>query len=218
LTPKAIRILLADDHAMFVQAIRVLLDSQPDMKVVATASHGRDAMRLIIEDPPDVVVMDVAMPELNGLEATRHILASELSVRVLCLSGQTHERTVIEAMRAGALGFVLKTSPVEELLQAIRTVGQGELYLSPSVASVVISSLGRPPGHEGVSPISVLSPREREVLQLMAEGRSTKGVASLLHVSVKTAESHRRNLMQKLHIDNVADLTKLAVREGLTSL
>jgi DNA-binding NarL/FixJ family response regulator len=222
----SIRILLADDHTMIRQGLRSLLNAQPDFDVVAEASDGRAAVEAASELQPDVVVMDVRMPDLNGIDATRQVLATRPGAKVIALSASTDERTTGEMLRAGASGYVHKDAAFDELATAVRTVMQGKVYLSPSIArNVVIDFVrstnvaGRPPSSpRNGSVFDVLSTREREVLQLMAEGRATKEIAVDLNVSVKTVETHRRNLMEKLNLDSVAELTKYAVREGLTSL
>ena len=211
------RILLVDDHRMIRQGIRALLNDQNGLEVVGEAENGREAVQMIKELTPNVVVMDLHMPELNGVDATRQAVALRPGIKVICLSANSDERMTAEMLQAGAAGYVLKESAFEELAVAIKTVMANKVYLSPSVARVMVGELIR---NRSVQPsvFSVVSSREREVLQLIAEGKSTKQVAYQLHVSVKTAESHRRNLMEKLKIDNIADLTKYALREGLIAL
>ena len=202
---------------MIRQGIRALLNDQSGFEVIGEAENGREALKLVRELSPDVIVMDLHMPELNGVDATRQAVAAKPGVKVICLSANSDERMTAEMLQAGAAGYVLKESAFEELVGAIKTVMANKVYLSPSVARVMVGELVR---NRGVQPsvFSAVSAREREVLQLIAEGKSTKQVAFHLHVSVKTAESHRRNLMEKLKIDNIADLTKYALREGLISL
>ena len=212
-----IRILLADDHRMIRQGLKSLLEKHVDMKVVGEAENGRDAVAMVAEHRPDVVVMDLHMPELNGVDATRGAIAAHPGVKVICLSAHANERMTAEILKAGAAGYVLKEGAFDELNTAIRTACGGKVYLSPSVASMLVNDLVRGRG-EPASVFSTLSNREREVLQLITEGKTTKEIAFNLHVSVKTAETHRRNLMEKLQIDSIAELTKFALREGLTSL
>ena len=211
-------ILLADDHRMVRQGLRSLLSKEPDFDVVGEAEDGRTAVKLTNDLVPAIVVMDVRMPELNGIEATRQILAEHPATKVIGLTGQFHPELAHEMLRAGASGYVLKDSAVDELTNAIHAVLKGEIYLSPSVLGVMVNDFIRADGDGRASVFTDLSPREREVLQLVAEGKSTKQTATMLNVSVKTIETHRRNLMEKLKLDNVADLTKYAIRQGLASL
>jgi DNA-binding NarL/FixJ family response regulator len=212
-----LRILLVDDHQILRQGLRHLLERQEGMTVVAEASDGRRAVELVREHRPDVVVMDVAMPELNGVDATRQILAELEGTKVVALSMHSGRRYIAEMLRVGASAYLLKDSAFDELVQAIRTVSSGQTYLGSGVASVVVSDyLERLADEERASP--PLTPREREVVQLLAEGRSTRQVADRLHVSIKTVETHRRQIMRKLEISSIAELTKYAVREGLSSL
>ena len=212
------RILIADDHRIVREGLRSLLDEQPDMQVIAEADNGRDAVERVDELAPDVVVMDVAMPQLNGIEATRRIVRGRPGTKVIALSMHADRRFTAEMLRAGAAGYLVKDSAFEELVTAIRAVVEGKVYLSPHIADVVVDDyVRRLPGDEpGV--YTALSAREREVLQLLAEGKATKEVARVLHVSVKTVETHRRQIMQKLDLHSVAELTKYAIREGLTSV
>jgi DNA-binding NarL/FixJ family response regulator len=214
----SINILLADDHQIVRSGLRNLFEAEKDMKVVAEADNGRLAVQLAKELAPNVVVMDITMPDLNGVEATRQIVADSPSTRVVALSAHTDRHFVTEALRAGAAGYLPKTSAFDELVTAVRTVAAGKVYLSPSVANVVIESYVRGDTAEGRSAFALLSTREREVLQLMAEGQATKEVARTLHVSVKTVETHRAKIMDKLNLHSVAELTKYAIREGLTSV
>jgi DNA-binding NarL/FixJ family response regulator len=219
-----INILVADDHQMLRAALRTLLESQPDMHVVGEASDGRSAVTAAAELRPDVVVMDVNMPDLNGIEATREIRAGGgdgIVPRVVGLSAFVDRRNMLEMFRAGATGYVFKTCAFEELAKAVRTVAGADLYVSPAVADVVVQEClsGATTGGGGPAPgADRLSEREREILTLVAEGKSTKEVAFALGVSVKTIETHRRNLMEKLGLDSVAALTSYAVAEGLAPL
>jgi len=211
------RIIIADDHKIMREGLRYLLGREPELDVVAEADNGRDAVRLAEEHKPDVVLMDVSMPEMNGIEATRRIIAELDGIKVLTLSMHADKRYVVEALSAGAKGYILKDCASDELLGAIRAILAGELYLCSKVAGCIVNDyLG---GHRApTSSLAVLSPREREVLQLIAEGKSTKEAAFTLSVSVKTVETQRASIMRKLGLSSVADLTKFAIREGLVSL
>lgn len=212
-----VRILLVDDHHMIREGLRSLLENDTGFEIVGEADNGRRAVELAAEVKPDVVIMDVAMPTLNGVEATQRILQNAPGTKVVALSMHTDRQYVGRMLEAGACAYVLKDSAFEELAVAIETVLSGRTYLCPRVASVVVDSYVRKPA-EGKDTIARLTPREREVLQLTAEGHSTKEIAFSLNVSVKTIETHRRNIMEKLDIHSVAELTKYAVRLGLTSL
>ena len=213
-----IRVLIADDHKIMLAGLRSLLEKQDDFEVVAEAPNGRKAVQLAQEKEPDVVVMDVSMPDLNGIEATTQITESLPATRVIALSMHSDKRFVMGMLRAGASGYLLKDCASQELATAIHRVAEGKKYLSPEITGVVIDDflLGAPA--EETAAASPLSAREREVLQLIAEGWSTKQIAAHLYVSIKTIETHRRQLMKKLDLHNIADLTKYAIREGLTSI
>lgn len=213
-----IRTLIADDHMIFREGLRTLLKNHPDIEVVGEADNGRTAVGLARELHPDVVIMDVAMPDLNGIEATRQINESKLGIRVLALSMHSDRRFVIRMLQAGVSGYLLKDCAFEELALAIQTVMDGKIYLSPGVTGVVVEDYKHQLASADVAEAPVLTPREREVLQLLAEGRSTKETAGLLGVSVKTVETHRKQIMDKLDLHSVAELTKYALREGITSL
>ncbi len=214
----SIRILLADDHKITRQGLRSLLDKEFDMEVVAEAEQGRTAVRLVRDLLPDVVIMDVSMPDLNGMEATRQIVGEFSGVKVVALSMHSDTLFVSEMLKSGASGYLLKDCAFEELARAIRTVVAGRTYLSPSVSGVVVNVYLHRLSKADFSGLEVLTDREREVLQLLAEGKSTKQIALKLHISVKTVETHRRQIMNKLDIHTVAELTKYAIRKGLTSL
>jgi DNA-binding NarL/FixJ family response regulator len=212
-------VILADDHQVIREGLRNLISDQDDMEVVAEASNGREAIDLCGEMDPDVVVMDVAMPDLNGIEATRQIISDSPNTKVLALSMHADKHYAAGMLGAGASGYVLKDCAFDELADAIRRVSEGDSYLSDRIEGVVLRDyVERLSGEGGESAFSVLTDREREVLQLVAEGHTTKQIASDLHVSVKTIESHRQNIMDKLEIRSIAELTKYAIREGLTSL
>lgn len=214
----AIRIILADDHKIIRQGLRSLVEQQPDMEVLAEAKEGRTAVKLTDELRPDVVIMDVAMPELNGVEATRKIVDQDRHLHVVALSMHKERQYVARMLEAGASGYLLKDCAFEELVDAIRTVVRGQTYLSPKITGTVVDDYVRNMPRDQLAVQQELTPREREVLQLMAEGQSTKEIARTLDVSVKTIETHRRNTMKKLEVDSVAELTKYAIREGLTTL
>jgi DNA-binding NarL/FixJ family response regulator len=213
----SITILLADDHQVVRQGLKSLLDRYPDLKVVGEAADGRTAVRLAKELSPDVVVMDIGMPDLNGIEATRQLAAGQPVTKIVALSMHADRRFASEMLKAGAKAYLVKDGAFEELADAIRTVMADRVYLSPRVAGTVVDDLVHGESGGG-SAFARLSPREREVLQLMAEGRATKEIAMDLHVSVKTVETHRRQVMEKLNLFSVAELTKYAIREGLTAL
>ena len=212
------RILLADDHKIVSEGLQMVIDKQAEMKVVGLASDGREAVRLTRELSPDVVIMDVAMPNLNGIEATRQIIKEAPGVKVLALSMHTDRRYVTGMLSAGVSGYLLKDCAGAELAQAVRTVMEDKVYLSPAIAGVVVEELTHKSSPTDRRPLSVLSPRELEVLQLLAEGQSSRQIAGVLHISVKTVETHRRQLMEKLKLGNIAELTKFAIREGITTL
>jgi two-component system response regulator NreC len=213
-----IRILLADDHKIVRDGVRSLIDKEPDMDVVAEAGDGRTAVQLAQELSPAVVVMDIGMPDLNGMEAARQIVDAAPNVRVLALSMYADRRFVSEMLRAGASGYLPKKCAFEELAGAIRAVAAGRIYLSPAISEVVVKDYVRRLADADAPAPSRLSAREREVLQLLAEGHSTKEIAVRLGVSAKTIETHRRRIMDKLDLHSVAELTKYAVREGLSEL
>jgi len=214
----AIKVLIADDHQIVRQGLRTLLEREPDLKVVAQSEDGRTTVRLARELAPEVIIMDVAMPDLNGIEATRQIVTERPQVKVIALSMYADRRFVVNMLKAGASGYLLKDCAYEELVRAIRVVLAHKTYLSPGVTDIVVKDYVQGATDQGASVFSLLSPREREVLQLMSEGKSTNTIADSLHVSVKTVETHRQQVMHKLNIHNVAGLTKYAIREGLTSV
>ncbi len=212
----AIRVLLADDHTLVRVGFRTLLESLPDVNVVAEAGDGREALRLIDEHRPDVTLMDIAMPGLNGLEATARATEAFPHCRVIVLSMHLNEEYVLQALRVGASGYLLKDSGLAELEIAVRAVARGETYLSPPVSKQIIADYVRRVGNEA-GPFERLTPRQREVLQLIAEGHTTQRIAHQLCVSVKTIETHRRQLMERLNIHDVAGLVRYAIRVGLAS-
>lgn len=205
-----VRVLLADDHALVRQGLRALLERE-GLEVVGEAAHGRDAIRLASSLEPDVAVMDVSMPMMNGLDATQELRQASPRTKTILLTRHDEDQYVTAALRAGVRGYVLKTQAATDLIRAIQQVQQGQIYLSPGVSRAVVD------GYLNKTGVSTeqLSPRERQVLQLIGEGKSTKEVAQILGISVKTAESHRTRLMQKLDIHDVATLVRYAIRRGL---
>jgi len=206
-----IRVLLADDHVLVREGLRALLTKETDIQVVAEAGDGHDALRAARETRPDVAAMDLSMPLLNGLEAARQMAAWEQPPRVILLTVHAEDRYVLEAIRAGVRGYVLKKQAAADLVRAIREVSGGGVYLSPGISAAVVEAV-RSPQTPKEEPLTA---REREVLQLVAEGKTTKEIAVLLRVSVKTADAHRTRLMQKLDIHDIAGLTRYAIRHGV---
>ncbi len=214
-----IKILLADDHAILRQGLRSLLEEQGDIEVVEkSAADGRKAVELAGKFKPDIVIMDVTMPNLNGVDATRKIVSQYTSIKVIALSIHSNRHFVADMLRAGASGYILKESVFDELVKAIRIVAAGGNYLSPRITDVVVGDYVEFLSGQFGSKQEILTEREHEVLQLIAEGKDTKKIAKDLYVSVKTIEANRRRLMDKLEIYSVAELTKYAIREGLTSV
>ncbi len=213
-----IRILIVDDHKIIRQGLRSLLDNESDMEVLGEAQNGRDAVKLAGELKPDIVIMDVSMPDLNGMEASRQILSNFSDTKIIALSIHSDNLFVAEMLKSGASGYLLKDCAFEELSRAIRTVMAGKKYLSPVISGVVVEDYLHHLSKGNARSGQVLTDREREVLQILAEGKTTKQIALKLHISVKTVETHRRQMMNKLDLYSVAELTKYAVRKGLTSL
>jgi DNA-binding NarL/FixJ family response regulator len=212
---RTIRVLLVDDHTLVRAGVRSLLKGLGGIEVVAEAGDGREALRLVEEHRPDVVLMDIVMPELNGLDATARVAARFPGVRVLILSMNASEEYVLQALKAGAAGYLLKDNTPAELEQAVRTVAAGGNYLTAAVSRHVIAGYLQRAG--GAGPLDRLTPRQREVLQLIAEGNTTKEIAKKLGIGVKTAEAHRTQLMGALDIHDVAGLVRYAIRTGLIS-
>lgn len=211
-----IKIVIADDHKIVREGLRSLLDTLSDVKVVGEARNGREAIRLARDLSPDILILDVAMPELNGVEATRKVRAQAPNARVIGLSMHSDRHFIAGMLQAGAAGYLQKESAFEELATAIRTVMAGQVYLGSGIAGVVVEDYKSLINETGER--ETLTAREREVLQLLAEGKKTADIAEALHVSVKTVETHRRQIMQKLDIHSIANLTKYAIRTGLTSV
>lgn len=213
-----IRLILADDHKMFRDGLRPLLERQREFSVVGEAADGRDLLALVETLRPDLIVLDVSMPGLNGVEAARRIREFDPAIRIIMLSMHAERRFVVESLKAGASGYLLKDDAFEELIRAIPRVMAGQVVLAERIGERVVQEYVALARREEDSAFDRLSPREREVLQLIAEGRSTKEVAALQSVSVKTVETQRKQIMDKLDLHSVAELTKYAIREGLTSL
>lgn len=209
---------MADDHNLMRQALRALLAKDSDIEVVGEAGDGHRTLQLAREMKPEVVIMDIAMPGLNGMETTRKITTEIPGVKVIALSAHSNRKFILQMFKAGASGYLLKDCIFEELACAIRTVAKNQIYVSPNIANIVVEGFIRHTLKKDFSVFSALTDREREVLQLLSEGKATKQIALLLKVSVKTIETYRQHIMQKLDIHSIAELTKYAIREGLTSL
>jgi DNA-binding NarL/FixJ family response regulator len=216
---KKIRLLVADDHKIFRQGIKKLLEDESDLQVVGEASDGRDAVKKATELKPDVILMDIAMANLNGLEATRQIKKQLPSAKVIMVTMHKNEEYVLQSFQAGASGFILKEGAVEELVSAIRSIHSDKSFLSPSISKTLIDAYMRKmETGKTETPFDLLTDREREVLQLIAEGYTNREVAKSLFISVKTVEAHRAHIMQKLNIHDIAKLVKYAIQKGLVDL
>jgi DNA-binding NarL/FixJ family response regulator len=212
------RVLLADDHKIVRDGLRALIGRHDDMEVVAEAETGRDAVRLSRKHLPEIVIMDISMPDLNGIDATRQILAEVKGVKVIALSMHSDKQYVDGMLRAGVSGYLLKDCAADELIQCIHIVMSGRICLSPGITGILVHEYLQPAKDQILASQTELSDREREVLQLIAEGHSTKDIAQSLHISIKTVETHRKNIMEKANLHTVAELTKYAIRHGLTSI
>jgi len=212
------KVLLADDHKIVRDGFRTLLAKNAEIRVVGEAENGRTTVQLTKKLKPDIVIMDVAMPDLNGIEATRQIISECPDVKVIAVSMHSDRRFVSEMLKAGASAYLSKDYAFDELETAIRTVISNKIYLSPDISGVLVDNYVRQTPNPDSSAFSLLSQREREVVQLLAEGKTAKEIADELNVSVKTVETHRTNIMGKLNIHRLAELTKYAIREGLTPL
>ena len=214
----SLKILLADDHRIMRDGLRSLLEKQPDMEVVAEADNGRTAIKLSRKLRPDVIVMDINMPDLNGIDATRQIVDEFPEIKVVAFSMHTDQQFVTGALKAGVSGYLQKDSAFEELDRAIHSVVADQIYLSPKIAGGVVKDyVEKMLMAESADP-ALMTEREREVIQLYAEGHTTKQIADCLNISIKTVETHRRKIMEKLNVTSIAELTKFAIREGLTTL
>jgi DNA-binding NarL/FixJ family response regulator len=213
----SIKVLIADDHQIMREGLRALLEKEIDIQVLGEAEDGRMIQRMARELHPDVIIMDVAMPDLNGIEATRQIVAELPGIKIIALSMHDDRRFVLNMLKAGAAGYMLKDCAFKELAKAIRVVMSHKTFLSPEVADIVVKDYLSTTQPTESSVFNLLSPREREVLQLLAEGKTSALIGERLHITVKTVETHRQQIMVKLNIRSVAELTKYAIREGLTS-
>lgn len=210
-----IRVLLVEDHVLVRAGLRALLERAGDINVLGEASNGQEGVELTRTLKPDVVIMDIMMPRLNGIQAVQHIQSLKLPAQVLLLSMYSEEGLVHQALQSGAKGYVLKTSVSDELLEAVRTVARGETYLSATISSIAMDSSFHPSTAQSNNPLDSLSPREKEILQLIAEEHTSVEIAEMLFISEKTVEKHRANLMEKLHVRNLAGVVRLAIKYGL---
>jgi len=210
--------IIVDDHIIMRDGLRRLLEEESDIEVVGEADNGRDAVKIVLEKTPDIVIMDVAMHDMNGIEATRQIKKENSKIKIIALSMHSERQIVIGMFRAGASAYLLKDSTSIELVEAIRAVYLGRKYLSEKISDIVIQEISDVRKDPGEIAIGKLTQRESEILQLLSEGNSTKHIAEILFISPKTVESHRANIMDKLNIHNLPELTKYAIRAGLTSL
>ena len=212
------KILLADDHKIMRAGLRSILEKQPDMEILGEAQNGLVALQLAKKLRPDLIIMDISMPDLNGIEATSRILAELSGLRVLALSMHSDRGFLIKMLKAGASGYLLKDCASEELIDAVHVIMKNRLYISPAMVDDMVRGYVQMASREDLSAFSVLTTRERDVLQRLAEGKSVKEIAHALNISVKTVETFRHRIEDKLHLNSIAELTKYAIREGLTSL
>ena len=211
-----IRILLADDHTIIRSGLRLLLGQQPDFAVVAEASDGREAVELVSKHHPEIAILDIGMPQLNGIEATQQIVSSEPRTQVVILSMHSDEGYVLRALKAGARAYILKNSAEADLIRAVRTVADGKSFFSPVISKMLLEDYVRQIRENHVEDsYDLLTPREKEILQLLAEGRTNKEVANILQLSVYTVDTHRGNILQKLNLHGVPELILYAVRKGI---
>ena len=216
--PNAIRILIADDHAIVRHGLRQSLSREEGILVVAEAEDGRRTVELAAEHNPDLIIMDVSMPEMNGIEASLKILKINPGIRIIALSMHPEKQYVLAMMKSGARGYLVKTNLFEELLTAIRTVMDGNIFLSPEITEHIVDSVIHPGENKEAPVFYTLSSREREILQLIAEGRTHSEIGERLFISKKTVDSHKLNIMKKLNLDSIPALTKFAIKHGITSL
>ncbi|MEE8478558.1 MAG: response regulator transcription factor [Candidatus Neomarinimicrobiota bacterium] len=213
-----ISVILVDDHIIMRDGLRGLLKAESDIEVVGEADNGRQAVKISLEKNPEIVIMDIAMSDMNGIEATRQIKAENPKIKVITLSMHSERQMVIGSLKAGASGYLLKDSTSTELVEAIRTVYRGRKYISQKISDIVLEEISEVKKDSEGKDVDKLTSRENEILQLIAEGNSTKRIAKVLFISPKTVESHRANIMEKLDVHNLPELTKYAIRAGLTSL
>jgi two-component system response regulator NreC len=214
----SIRIVLADDHTIMRHGLRLVLERQPEFVIVGEASNGREAIDVVIRENPDVVIMDIAMPLLNGIEAAKRIHDERLNTAIVILSMHSDEGYILKALKAGARGYLLKDSAESDLIQAIRAVSSGKAFFSPAVSKVLADDYVRQLQRQSVEdPYDLLTPRERELLQLVGELKATKDIASMLNLSPHTVDTHRQRLMQKLNLHSIPELILYAMRKGLIS-
>jgi DNA-binding NarL/FixJ family response regulator len=212
-----LRLVVVDDHRLFLMGLRQLLAREPGLQIVAEATTGLEAVSAVVEHRPDILLLDISMPGLNGIEVARTVQAQAPETRIVILSMYADRRYVAEALRAGARGYLLKSSPPAEVLRAIQRVAGGQFHLGEGVDQI-LAEFVQESGPAAASPFGVLSARERQVLQLLAEGKSTRQIGDLLNVSAKTVETHRQHVMEKLNLRTIAELVRYAIREGLTPL
>jgi two-component system response regulator NreC len=213
----ALRVLIVDDHKIMREGLHSLLEKQPDVEAVTEAESAQKALKLVEEFTPNLIIIDVVMPSLNGIEATRRILAKVPSIKVIALSMYSDKRFVMEMLRAGASGYLLKDCAFEELDEAIRAVMQDRTYITPRIVDIIVKDYFSQADKPSTSALAALTSRQYEVLQLLAEGKTTREIAKQMSLSVKTIESHRQQIINKLNIRSIAGLTKYAIREGLIS-
>jgi two-component system response regulator NreC len=214
----SIKIIVVDEHKILREGLSTLIAKQPDMEIIGEATDGREVLQLLEKSKPDLILMDVTMPNLNGIEATRKIKSKKPGIEIIALSLHSDRRYVLGMIDAGASGYLLKECAFEELVRAINTVMSKKKYLSPGISDILIDEYVKKTTTDKPTIYSKLTPREREILQLIAEGKNTKEIARYLFISVKTVETHRRHIKKKLKVESVAELTKIAIREGLTVL
>lgn len=213
-----IRIFIIDDHQIVRDGLRLILKEQPDIEVVGDASNGRDALERIFELSPDIVTTDIEMPGIDGISLTRQIKNRSLTIKSLVLTAHAETQFIAEALQAGVGGYLLKINAGRDLIQAVRTMMSGQVYLSPEISTVVVREYQRHVHSPAPTSHGILSDREREILKLLADGQTTKEIALALNLSTKTIEAHRLNIMAKLKLNSIAELTKYAIREGIVQL